>query len=392
MAALSDRWSREAARARWQELRAFDGTVVGVGIPLMALWPLAALVLSWNVYANPWAASAVYIASVALPLAMWRRGPGGITLAASLSSIAAALALAVLLAAQIDPGEVARSALTFWPNSWASATFFVLAFARPPEEPLLGFAGLTAINYAVYLPPGADLFIRQNAPGRVGAVVPAAVAILAMIGALRIGVRNVARNRALAVAAEQQLAMADAVTRERAERFESWESSVAPLLEDLASGRRDVTDPELCSRCRQLEAQLRDQLSAVADSLFAVLLRSAADELRTRGGKLVISDVDVGFQLRELDRLMLVDLVAAVVAQPGTATVGLTLLGEPDSASALVMVAVTGVPVPDGPAWTAAAQRRDATLSLDDSRRWFWDVQLPLDPAPALPHDDVAAG
>lgn len=379
------RWSRAAARDRWTELEAFNGAVLGFGIPVMGLWPLAGLIGHWDLYARPWVAVAVYVGSLLLPMSVWRLGPRGIGLGASLLSILGALGLSVTLMSQIDYSVPAAVGVANWTNSWGSATFFVLVFARPLEEVVAAFAALVWVCYLFDFPADANLLVLHHAPTRIGAVLPAAVSLLALITALRVGVRSVARNRALAAEAEQRLAVGEAVSRERTERFVSWEADVAPLLEDLAEGRRDISDPAVIARCRGLAAQLRAQLSAAADSLLYVLLRDEVAALRARGGDLTIEEVDVGFRLPEADRVMLARLIADLCEGIDVPAVDLTLINNQGEDTAMVMLSVTGAEVPDTPAWAAARQLAGAMLSDDSPTRWFWDATFTLESAPALP-------
>lgn len=391
MATLTGRWSVATARERWAELRAFNGTVLAAGILVMALWPLVAMIDYWDLYTAPVFVAGIYVASVALPMAMWRLGPRGIGPVTSLLSIAVAITLALLLRGQLDPIEIVQNGASFWLNSWATTTFFVLALTRPAEEPALGFVVITAIDIQAYLPRDASLFVLQNAPGRAGAAFVPAVAILGMVMAQRAGVRAVARGQALAAAAEQQLAVTDAVARERAARFVGWEATVAPLLEDLAAGRRDAAHPAVVAEAHRLGERLRAQLSAVADSLFVALLRDPADELARRGGELTISDVDIGFRLRETDRIMLVQLVTDVCARPDASAVELTLLGDAEDGTALIVLAVTGTPVPPTPAWQRVVHDPRAALSPASRTSWYWDLAIELDPAPAVPRGAATA-
>jgi hypothetical protein len=365
-------------------MAAFNGPVLGFGIPVMSIWALTGLAGHWEHYTVPWLAAAVFIGSLVLPMAIWRLGPRGIGPGASLLSIVGTLGLSAALADQIDDRLLGEIGIGNWITSWGAATYFVLAFARPVEEIVVAFVAFVSLNYWLDFPADPDVYLLHSAPARIGAVVPGAVALLALTTALRSGVRRVARSRDLASAAEQRLAISEAVSRERTERFVSWEADVAPLLEDLADGRRDVTDPAVIARCRDLATQMRAQLSATADSLFSALLQGETGALRARGGDLSIQDVDVGFRLPEADRLRLAALVADVCHGPGAPSVELTLMDAGD-ASTLVVLSVSGAPQPDTPGWVAARQQAGSMLSVDTATRWFWDAAFPLDPAPAMP-------
>lgn len=348
-----------------------------VAIAVTAVWPVSGLVLNWSAYREPLVAAAVLVAAVALPLALCVRGPRGIGPVMSVLSCAAALALTGALGLQLDHPYPDGA---FWMNSWGMAAAVVMAFARPAEEPLALAAGVLVVTAVVAPSPFTDPQVLHVAPMAIGAAVPATVCAVALATALRAGVRSARAVRAAAEAAEQRLAVADAVHLERGLRFVRWESAIVPLLDAVASGRRDPADPELARECAELARGLRAQLSAAPESLFEALLGPAGERLRGRGGELIVRDLDVGYRLREAGRVRLTERVEEVCETDGTGTVQLTLLAAESGERAAVIVCVEGLPVPSTPGWSA----HGGALTRDGPHRWWWDAEMELDPAPAL--------
>lgn len=377
MAALTGRWSRWAARARWVEVGDLMRTPLPVAIVVTAIWPISGMLLYWSVYRNPAVAAAVLIAAVALPLALCVRGPLGIGPVLSLLSCGAAVGLTWVLGLQLEDPFPSGA---LWMNSWGMAAAVVLAFARPAEEPLALAAGVLLVTALVAPSPFTDPQVLHVAPMAIGAAVPATVCAVALASALRAGVLSARAVRAAADAAEQQLAVAQAVHVERELRFARWEEAIVPLLEAVAAGRRDPADPDVARECAQLSRMLRAQLSTAAESLFEALLEQAGARLRCRGGDLVVRDLDVGYRLREVGRVLLTHRITEICDADGAGTVQLTLLAAESGEHATAIVSVEGLPVPATPGWSA----HGGALTVEHPLRWWWDAELELDPAPAL--------
>src|SRR4051812_1004511 len=178
----------------------------------MALWPLAGLILNWSTYRLPGLAAVVYVAAVALPMFLWWLGPRGIGPVVSLLTSSAAVGLTLLLGLDLGgPHPVAG----YFMNSWGVATAFVLAFARPIEEPLASMVAVTIVNATVTPNPLHDPQALHEAPMEIGPAIPMAIFAVALVAALRTGARGVRRTRELAAAMEERRAVADAVHHER---------------------------------------------------------------------------------------------------------------------------------------------------------------------------------
>lgn len=375
------RWSRAAARARWTELGDGPGVALTAGIAFAGLWPVSALILQWSDYRSPWAATAMLVVALTVPLALCRLGPRGIGPGTSLLAGASSVLLTVLLGLQLHGTD---SGGAHWMNSWGVAVAIVLAFARPVEEPLAMMTGVLIANVAVKpLVPG-DVQALHIAPMTIGAAFPAAVCAIALAATMREGIRTARRIRASAEATEQRLAVADAVHQERLHRFAQWEAAVAPLLEDVATGRREPDDPGVGRQCAELSRRLRAELSAAPESLFEMLLGPEIAGLASRGGRVIVHDLDAGYRLCEDDRVLLVELVREVCATELPGTVQVTILDGASDRDALVILGVDGLPAPDGPAWAAALRRDGATTTAESPTRWWWDAEMRCSPAPAI--------
>lgn len=374
---MTGRWSRSAARDRWDELGGMLQVGLSAGVAVMALWPLTALVLHWSEYHDPPVAGAIFVFAVGIPLFLCWQGPRGIGPFVSLLAGGSSAVLTLLLGLQLDGTDPGGQ---HWMNSWGVASAFVLAFARPVAEPLAIMTGVLIANFAVK--PIGDAQALHIAPMTIGAAVPPAVAGVVLAAMLRRAVRAVRETRASTEAADQRRAVAEAVHEQRRTRFAHWESAVAPLLDDIATGRKSPDDPSVAARCAELSERLRVELSAQPESLFDALLEPDMARLERCGGRLIVRDLDMGHRLREEDRVALVGAVREVCGLDQPAAVQLALL-DGDEQQALVIMAVEGVPVPDSPQWRAATRRTAATMTAESPTRWWWDATLQCQ-SPAL--------
>lgn len=332
-----------------------------------ALWPVGTLVARWSDYRDPVVATILLVASVALPLALCRLSRRGIGPWASGLSIVTSVGLTLFVGLQVD---IAGREPASWMNSWGVAAAIVLVFSRPIEEPLLAMTGVTVVNVAVT--PAWDPQTLQLAPMTVGAAVPATFCAIGLVSVLRTSVRASRTARAEADAAEQRRAIADAVRSDRRRRFAEWDATAAPLLEDIAAGRRDPADPAVGAACARLAGRLRSQLDDRPESVFEALLRDDITRAQERGGTLTVDDLGAGDNLASSDRILVVDLIREACGDGGPCAVALTLLDSPRGA--VVLLAVDGSPVPTGPAWTRAATL--GTRTSETVTRWWWDAEL----------------
>lgn len=369
---MSGRWSRAAAARRWSELGDLVERAIPAGIAVTALWPVGTVAGRWADYRDPAVVTVLLVASVALPLVLCRASRRGIGPWMSLSSVVATVGLTLLVGLQVEtPGMEPAN----WMNSWGVAAAIVLVFSRPVEEPLLAMAGVTAVNVAVI--PAGDPQAWQLAPMTVGAAVPATACAIGLASVLRTSVRDSRATRAAAEAAEQRRAAADAVHRERRRRAAEWDATAAPLLEDVAAGRRDPADPSVARTCADLAARLRARLDDRPESVFEIVLCGDVLRAQQRGGSLTVDDLGAGDRLDPRHRILVAALVREVCANRDACTVALTLLDT--DGGALVLLDVDGAPVPAGPAWTGAAGL--GTTTAESPTRWWWDAELRPEPA-----------
>lgn len=337
------------------------------GIAFAALWPLTTLVVQWPDYRNPGVAAAILVVAVAVPLGLCRLGPRGIGPVVSLLAGTSSVLLTVLLGLQLEgPGSGAQH----WMNSWGVAVALVLAFAPPAEEPIAVMAGVVVACYVDSPIAAGDIQALHIAPMSVGAAFAPTICAVALAATLRTGVRAARQTREGAERNEEHLAVGNAVHRERRRRFARWEAAVVPVLEAVADGRLEPDDPEVGARCGRLAERLRAELSATPESLFEALLDAEVAELESRGGRLTVQDLDIGYHLLEADRVLLVGLVREVCAHGLPGTVVLTLVDDGSDEIARAVLAVDGMPLPDGPQWPGA------TLTVESPTRWWWDANV----------------
>lgn len=364
---MSGRWSRAAASRRWAELGDLVERPLVAGLACSALWPVSYVVARWAEYRDPVATTVMLVVSIGLPLLLCRMGRRGIGPWTSALAILSSIALTLLVGRQVAvPDPEAGN----WMNAWGVAVVVVLVFARPVEEPLLAMVGVTVVNLA--LAPTGDPQAVHIAPMPVGAAVPATICAIGLASVLRTSVRASRATRAEADAAEQRRAIADAVHSDRRRRFAEWDATAAPLLEDIATGRRDPTDPAVGEECARLAAGLRSQLADRPESVFEALLRDDITRAQERGGALTVDDLGAGDRLDPSDRILVVDLIREASADDGPGIIALTLLDS--DVGAVVLLDVEGTPIPAGPAWTRAAGL--GTTTSESPTRWWWDAEL----------------
>ena len=342
-----------------------------IAVVTTAIWPAGCVALYWSDYRDPRVVVGVLVASVVLPLVLCARGPRGVGPVTSLAGCAAAVGLAVLLGTQLGGPHPMQG---YFLNSWAVAVGVVLAFARPPEEPFALALAVTGVTAVFAWPTLHDPLVRHIAPMLVAPAVPATVSAVALAVALRTALSAARRTRERTAAVEERAALTEAVHQERRRRFSRWEVEIVPLLEDLAAGTRSVGDAALVDECGRTARRLRTELATSPESIFEVLLAGVQARLRSRGGELLVHDLDVGHRLRESDRVLLTDRVTGLAGGGEVCVVGLTVLDADDHA--LVVLAVDGAPA-------AAARAWGGSLTVDGPRRWWWDAELALDDGPA---------
>jgi hypothetical protein len=369
----SGRWSRSAARQRWEELALFGRIPMGVGLVLIGASMLFSLAAHWSAYRDPAVAVAVFVVSTGLVGALWWWGPRGIGPATSLG---ACLLLAVLMAAlgrQLSPADQMTA---YFVNAWGIAVPALLAFSRPPEEPLAAMLVATAVDIGLLVPGLSDVQLRHLAPVDYGAPLVVGFACLTMIAALRRSARTVRSAREQAEHLDREVAVAQAVHRGRLRYVARWEGSAAPLLERIAAGELSPTATATVRECLRLSDELRAELARPPESVLHPVLADDVERLSRSGGRLDIKDLGLGHRLAEQDRRDVVELVHQLVdaAPPGGSLQISVLPADVDHAT--IIIGATGFERPDTPEWSAAAQLPDAHLTWDDDGRWWWDREL----------------
>ncbi|MHA6783531.1 hypothetical protein ACVGOW_21455 [Pseudonocardia saturnea] len=349
----------------------FAGRPLGIGMAVVGIWPSFALAIDWTRYTAPWVALGVYLLSLAIIAGLWWLGARGI---GPWTSVAAGIALGVLtvvLAWQIPAGQPFGAAA--WLGSWGAAIPMLLGFSRPIEEPLAILSVLAASNVVAVVRADESGDAMHTASLHLGMPLAVTAAGLALVTALRRSAASARRSREQTEALARREQVSQTVERERTTRFAAWQARIAPLLEDVASGRLSAHDPDVGARCRAYAAAVRAELGVESESILSALLPA------TPGVAVVVRDLDVGHRLVAADRIALVRLVHDVCAGAEAGALQLTLLpdGEPGTpvTHALAILAADGLPAPlshDGGTLTASPPR------------WWYDLRLRCEAAPAI--------
>jgi membrane protein implicated in regulation of membrane protease activity len=157
---------------------------------------------------------------------------------------------------------------TYWINYWIVAVPGILGFARPPEEPIsLGLA-ITLADVVLIARGNFDLAALHIAPLIASSPLVLTAGCVAVVVALRSSVVRARLIREETRRLEYQTQLAAAARQERQARLNQLDRRTAPLLEDIAEGRRLVSDPRLAIECQQLAYHLRAQQSPSERSLL----------------------------------------------------------------------------------------------------------------------------
>ncbi|WP_300012426.1 hypothetical protein [Pseudonocardia sp.] len=369
---MSGRWSRERAADRWRELQPFVGAPLAAGLTVVSIWPLIALAQQWSEYQRPAVAAGVYVASLALIAGLWRRGRSGISPTVALLAGVAVVVLNLTLIAEVAStspfGEAA------WMCGWGAAVPMLLAFARPVEEAVTILAALT-VSSAIGLSRSGPSTLTLHATALdIALPVAAATSGLALVVALRHSAANARESRSRAEAIAERHRVLDAVEGERTVRSRDWVATIAPVLEDLAHGRRSPHDPELADTCRRLAAALRANLDDSAESILTGLLPTGSPV------RITVRDQDVGHRLLETERIALVGTIRRLCEGAAGGSLQVTLLADRADAAgpqALVVLAGADIAPPCG-------ERESGSFQTGPDGQWWYDFRLRCTAAPAL--------
>lgn len=346
---------------------------------LSAVWPATAYSLNWSNYRDPMLVGALLVVAVGLPLILCWLGPRGLGMFTSALAVVTMAGLELLLPTQTI--DLARSG-AHWIDGCGATVVIVLVFSRPFWEVVLSVMILVASNVAALTVPAGPGGMSDVGDLLAGGMLLAAVCAVALVGALRRALSAARQARAVADQAYERRAILKAIQRERRLHFARWEEAVAPFLEDVAAGRRSPADHGFAAECGRLARSLRQELADRSDSLIEVLLRDEIAGVRSRGGNVVINDLDVGHRVSPETRVELVKLIRELCAQDSTRDVQLALLAGDSEDRAVAVLSVVGAGVPDSRVWRAA--REAGTVTFETPDRWWWDLELRCERVPAI--------
>jgi hypothetical protein len=350
-AGIGDRWSRARARQRCEPLSRFIWVALPSGLAVFTIVNAVQLGLGWPSYRHPWIAVALMGWLAATFLLIWYRSPSGV------GPVLAAIALLTGPAACLVMGTQLSEDTVTGPANWVAGFCVVpivaLALSRPAEEMLLGVASLAAAQAHVMADAGRTLrdlhaIVMSGGAGPViGVAITLYIAVIRQMDTIH---REQAQRALQAVWSriyfqDTVISLQDKVTETQA--------TAARVLDAVADGTAQVSDPGLQRACATLTTDLRRELRNLGQP--ALLLT----EIMPPDGGLrwnVTDEYNVSQHFAYPDRLALVKALRSVLplAPDG---VSVSVLPLPENALAKVVVVSGPDPVPQTTEWQAACQR-----------------------------------
>lgn len=223
---------------------------------------------------------------------------------------------AVLGTAAVPPEHLFRTA--HWSFGLVGWYGLLLLFDRPPGHLLRFFAGCVVLTAAPLLAAGPS----REAVAMMVVLTVSVHGYQLAVGLIGQRLSSIAAVAERTAAEEEDLrtaeVIADALHRDRRERYAALRRTTAPLLAELASGRLDPADPEVRRRCALEAARVRRLLVADAEDQPDLLLhelRACVDVVQRAGAPVELAVRGAPLELPAEVRRAITDVVLAVLAQ-----------------------------------------------------------------------------
>jgi hypothetical protein len=350
-ASVGGRWSKARARQRCEPLSRIIWVALPSGLAVFTVVNAVQLGLGWPGYRHPWIAVALLLWLAATFLLVWYRSPTGVGPVLSAIALLTGPAACLIMGTQLSEAAVAGPAN--WVAGFCVVPIAALPLSRPAEEMLLGVAGLAAAQAYVMADAGRtlrDLFAIVMSGGAgpiIGVAILLYVAVVRQMDTIH---REQARRALQAV--WSRIYFQDAVVSLQ-DKVTETQATAARVLDAVADGTADLSDPGLQRTCAALTADLRRELRNLGQpSLLLTEIMPHDGGLRWN----VTDEYNASQHFAYQDRLALVKALRSVLplAPEG---VSVSVLPLPENALAKVVVVSGPDAIPPTAQWQDACRR-----------------------------------
>jgi hypothetical protein len=371
---MSNRYSGQSARQRWRPLSSFMWLSIPVGLAVFTAVNMVQITASWHDYRHGWVAAVLLTGLVGVFLLIWFRSRDGIGPALSALALITGPAACLIIATQLNQTTLTSPAN--WVSGFCVVPIILLPFSRPPEEMALGIAALIAVQAAVMVNAGRSLRDLHTIvmSGGAGAVIGVGIIFLVVVIRRMDAIRRRQARGALAAIWSRIYYQDTTVSLQH--RVTATQLAAAEMLDALAAGIADITDPEVQRECDRLRAALRRELQDLGQR--SLLLT----ELMPKDGGFGW-DIDDAYNasqhFKSEDRLAIVGALSEIRAlKPDGITVKVLPLRA--SSQAKVVIISGSEALPDTPEWRAVRDQFSVHVPAagrpGERQIYWWNMQV----------------
>jgi len=367
------RYSRRAARQRWQPLSRFMWYSIPAGLAVFTAGNISQIVQSWHDYKHGWVVPVLLAAIAGVFALVWARSWHGVGPAVSAIALVTGPAACLIIARQLSEGLLTSPAN--WVSGFCVVPIILLPFSRPLEEMVLGIVALIAVQGAVMANVGDtprdlhSIVMSGGAGPAIGIGIIFLVAVIRQMDTLR----REQVQRAL-IAIEMRSDQQETVSLRH--RAFAAANAAADMLGALAAGTASIAEPEVRRECGRLNGAVRRELAGLGQP---PLLRS---ELMAKGGELnwEIDDLwNVSQHFRVEDQIAIIDALSEIrKLRPDGITI--QLLPLPVHHRARIVIISGTLALPETPGWRALLDRFGVDRPPDgapgDRQIYWWDIPV----------------
>ena len=348
---MSGRWSKQRAAERCAPLSTFMWQSLPVGLAVLTIVNVAQLLGGWSSYRHGSVAVLLLASLVSMFMLIWYQSPKGVGPVLSGLAVLTGPAACLIIATQLNPTALTGPAN--WVSGFCIVPILLLPFSRPPEEMVLGVAAIIAAQAAVMWNAGRtlrDLHTIVMSGGAGAAIGVSTLFLVAVIRQLDTMRREQAEHALEAI--RFGIYRQDASVSLRL-RVTAAEAAAARMLDALATGAADLTDPHVQRACVQLTADLRRELQNLTQpSLLLAAILPDDGELRWS----VDDDQNVIQHLRFDDRRIIINALRSILAlMPVDVSISIVPLRRNNCAK--IIIICNDAAFPDTPEWQITRER-----------------------------------
>jgi hypothetical protein len=345
------------------------------GLAVFAVVNAVQLAWGWPEYRQPWIAVGLLLWLTATFMVVWYRSPSGV--GPALSGVALLTGPAACLVMGTQLSQAALTGPANWVSGFSVAPIVLLPFSRPVEEMLAGVAGLAAAQAYIMADAGRTLrdlhtiVLSGGAPAVIGVGIMVVVAVVRQTDAIR---REQAQRALKAI--WSRIYYADTVVSLQ-DKVTETQAAAARILDAVAAGTADVSDPALQRTCATLTADLRRELRDLGQpSLLLAEIMPHDGGLRWN----VTDEYNVSQHFAYADRVLLVRGLRSILALAPEG-VSVSVLPLPENRLAKVVVVSSPGPLPQTAQWQSACGRLGVPPPAPPrGDRWIYSWNMTVTP------------